>query len=53
MCTCVCVCLCMSLFGSVCIHNRVVCTERRGRERERELCGWGGAREGRMDVFDG
>lgn len=54
---CVRVCLCMSLFGSACINNGVVCRERRGREKERErvseLSGWGGVREGRMDVFDG
>lgn len=47
----------MSLFGSACINNGVVCRERRGREKERErvseLSGWGGVREGRMDVFDG
>lgn len=28
--------------------------EKKGKEkRERELSGWGGVREGRMDVFDG
>lgn len=49
----------MSLFEPASSHNMVECRERKGREGERErerdrvceLSGWGGVREGRMDVL--
>ena len=46
------VCVSTSLFGSACIHSRVVCGDRREREREREgaIGKEGGGSEGGEEV---
>lgn len=54
------VCAPVYVFIRVSLYPQQGCArgeERRGRDgergREKELSGWGGAREGRIDVFDG
>lgn len=52
------VCVCVCLYSGQPVSTTGLCAEREregetARERERDLGGWGGTREGRMDVFDG
>lgn len=55
MCTCVSVCLYSGQPVSTTELHADTEREREGekKKRETELSGWGGVREGRMDVFDG
>lgn len=47
-----CECASMYVFIRVSLYPQQGCVQRET-ERERELRGWGNARVGRMDVFDG
>ena len=56
MCMRVRVCVSVYVFIRVSLYPQQGCVQRekeQGRERESDLGGWGGARQGRMDVFDG